>query len=256
VYDYSIMNIFKINFFHDNNNPTVISFKTMRQMIGFLGMALPVLLFVWSVGITGEHFLLDSISSYYYTNTRDLFVGILCAVSFFLFSYHGYDRLDFVVFKIASISALGVAFFPAFIKSPVNPYIHIAPNVSNFTNLVHYTSALVFFLTLAFVSLILFTKTGIDPVKRVVTRRKKTRNLLYKTCGVIILLCILCMMILFFVKPENPIFTIDPVFWVETVALFAFAASWLIKGEVLFKDKKTVHSQKPVPVSVETQEPL
>ena len=34
----------------------------------------------------------------------------------------------------------------------------------------------------------------------------------------------------------NPIKRVDPVFWIETLGLFAFAFSWLVKGEVLLKD--------------------
>ena len=35
---------------------------------------------------------------------------------------------------------------------------------------------------------------------------------------------------------SNPIKRVDPVFWIETLGLFAFAFSWLVKGEVLLKD--------------------
>ena len=28
-----------------------------------------------------------------------------------------------------------------------------------------------------------------------------------------------------------------PSFWIETIALFAFGASWLVKGEVVLRDK-------------------
>jgi hypothetical protein len=221
----------------DGGDPAVVSFKTMRRAIGILGIALPIILFAWSVLLTGSHFLLDSISSYYHTNLRDLFVGILCAVSFFLFAYHGYDRRDFVSFKIASFSALGVAFFPAFIKSPINPYIHIAPNVSAATNVVHYSSAAVFFLTLAYVSAILFTKTEPGKGRAGMTARKRRRNDIYLGCGITILACILALLAVDLLPESSPILKADPVFWIETLALFAFGTSWLVKGEVLLKDR-------------------
>ena len=230
--------MFNINFNTAIQNPAVISYKTMRRMIGILGMSLPVILFFWSVFLTDDHFLLDSISSYYHTNRRDLFVGILCAVSFFLFSYHGYDLLDFAVFKIASLSGLFIALFPAFIKSPENVYIHIGPKVSEVTNTIHYISAFIFFVSLAFVSLVLFTKTGDDSGDKNVTRRKVLRNRIYTVCGTLILFCIACMIVLNFLPETAPIFTLDPVFWVETVALFSFSVSWLVKGEVFMADKK------------------
>jgi hypothetical protein len=221
----------------ERKNPIIISFRTMRRLIGILGISLPVILFTWSVLLTGSHFLLDSISSYYHTNLRDVFVGILCAVSLFLFSYHGYDLGDFITFKIASVSALGVAFFPAFIKSETNPYIHIAPNVSAATNCIHYISAAVFFLTLAYISLVLFTRSHPQIRKEDRTRQKLNRNRVYRVCGVTILACIALLLLIDRLPPDSALLKVDPVFWIETIALFAFGVSWLIKGEVAMRDK-------------------
>ncbi|MBI1804932.1 MAG: hypothetical protein HY033_06060 [Ignavibacteriae bacterium] len=127
-------------------------------MVGIMGMALPVVACIWSVLFSDCHILLDSISAYYHTNMRDIFVGILCAVSFFLFAYHGYDNLDFITFKIASISALGIAFFPALINNK-SSCINLAINASIITNILHYSSAAIFFIVLAFISIFLFTKS-------------------------------------------------------------------------------------------------
>ena len=38
--------------------------------------------------------MLESISSYYHSVMRDIFVGSLCAVGTFLISYRGYDKRD------------------------------------------------------------------------------------------------------------------------------------------------------------------
>lgn len=230
-----------IAFPRDDDNPAVLSFRSMRRSIGILGMALPLVLLSWSLGLTAGHFLLDSISSYYHTNLRDLFVGILCAVSFFLFAYHGYNYRDFIAFKIAALAALGVAFFPAYIKSRPNPWIHVAPNVSDATNTMHYISAAVLFLTLACISLFLFTKTAAKPApggKRAkLPRQKARRNAVYIACGSVMLLCIALMAVVDLLPPASPILALDPVFWIETLALFAFGISWLVKGDTLFRDK-------------------
>lgn len=237
--------MFNIVFKKPGNDPSIISFRTMRRMIGFLGISLPVILFSWSVIFTSEHFLLDSISSYYHTFARDIFVGILCAVSFFMFAYHGYDKLDFITFKIAGLSAAGIALFPAFIKSPMNPYIYIAPNANGVTNAFHFIFAGIFFSTLAFVSLFLFTKTDKnkkdgpkgEPKSGGIKKRKKIRNGIFIVCGSIILFCILCMFVLGILPDSSAFFGYEPVFWVETVSLFSFGISWLVKGELIFKDK-------------------
>jgi hypothetical protein len=206
-------------------------------MIGILGISLPIILFTWSLALTGSHFLLDSISSYYHTNLRDALVGILCAVSVFLLSYHGYDLRDFITFKIAGISALGVAFFPAFIKSAINPYIHIAPNVSASTNAVHFVSAALFFLALAYVSLVLFTRTHPNIGKADRTRQKIKRNRIYRGCGITILACLVLLLLVNSLPAGSGVLKLAPVFWIETIALFAFGASWLVKGEVILREK-------------------
>lgn len=198
----------------------------------------PIIFFTWSFALTGSHFLLDSISSYYHTNLRDMLVGILCAVSVFLLSYHGYDLRDFITFKIAGISALGVAFFPAFIKkSEINTYIHIAPNVSASTNAVHYISAALFFLALAYVSLVLFPRTHPRIGKADRTRQKIKRNRIYRACGITILVCLVLLLLANSLPAGSGILKLAPVFWIETTALFAFGASWLVKGEVVLRDK-------------------
>lgn len=228
---------FGINFRSSQSEPAVLSFRTMRRLIGILGMLLPLLLLSWSVMLTSAHFLLDSISSYYHTAMRDSFVGLLCAVAFFLFAYHGYDILDLIAFKTAALAAVGVAFFPAYIKSPLNPYIFIAPNVSKLTNTVHYICAAIFFLTLAFVSLFLFTKSGSSNQARPLRRRKIMRNRVYRSCGVVMLTCIAGMLVLNLLPDSSPILRLRPVFWLETLALFAFGVSWLTKGSLIIPDK-------------------
>ena len=77
----------------------VFSYLTLRKAIGFLGIALP---FAVSLGAlllfrTG---IQSSISSYYYTGTRDVLVGSLWAIGFFLLSYKGYERIDSIAGKL------------------------------------------------------------------------------------------------------------------------------------------------------------
>jgi hypothetical protein len=214
-----------------------ISNTALRRMIGVLGLSLPLVLFTWSVFLTKNHFLLDSISSYYHTDLRYLFVGILCAVSLLLFAYPGYDSTDFIASKVASIAVLGIAFFPAYIRSPINPYIDIAPNVSSATNTIHYLCAAVFFTALAMDSLFLFTRTGPMANGGKGTLEKRRRNLAYRICGLMLFICPILMVIVDMLPPESGILRIKPAFWLETLSLFAFGFSWLVKGEVLLKDK-------------------
>jgi len=164
----------------------------------------------------------ESISHYYYTGMRNVFVGALCAVALFMFFYSGYDKRDDWVGHIAGFFALVVAWFPT---TEVGP--------SNWIGKIHFASATVFFLTLAVFSLFLFTKTkkGSDP-----TPQKLKRNKIYIICGVIMIACLIAIVIYKnFIQADNSESSF--VFWAETVALVAFGVSWLTKGETIYPDK-------------------
>jgi hypothetical protein len=91
-----------------------------RQLIGYLGMTLPFLLWVIAGWRPTEGLprwgLLTSVSAYYYTGSVAAFVGILVALAAFLVTYRGYkneqNRRDRIAAIIASVAAIGVAFFP------------------------------------------------------------------------------------------------------------------------------------------------
>ncbi len=85
-------------------------------------------------------------------------------------------------------------------------------------------------------SLFLFTKSD----KSVEDRgwEKITRNRIYRTCGVIMILAMLVMFVGGFLGliQENLYQANQITFWMEAVAVEAFGFSWLVKGETLFKD--------------------
>jgi len=61
--------------------------------------------------------------------------------------------------------------------------------------------------------------------------------MVYRVCGYIILACILLIGVVSLptVKPNVDRFM--PIFWFEALAVVAFGASWLVKGETILKDK-------------------
>ncbi|HEY6503334.1 MAG TPA: hypothetical protein VIZ28_05110 [Chitinophagaceae bacterium] len=211
----------------------VVSYMTIRKAVGVLGMLLPVIL------VTGLFFFKNcaavqpSISDYYYTRMSSFFTGTLCAVALFLFSYKGYDKKDSFASNLAGAFALGVAFFPTSPNPDSSPC-----NIFNITgdatvNIIHFISATLFFLALAYMSYFLFTKSSGHP-----TREKKMRNNVYKTCAVIIVLSIVGIMLYFEVKALKDLLSgYNIVFYLETIALWAFGFSWLTKGEFLLKDR-------------------
>ena len=66
-------------------NQLVLSFLTVRRALGLLGLALPLLLI--GFGVLFSDGIERSVSAFYYTGMGDIFVGILCAIGVFLFSY-------------------------------------------------------------------------------------------------------------------------------------------------------------------------
>lgn len=196
----------------------VISYLTLRIVVGVLGVTLPIILVLGCLIFREDEVIQRSISMYYYTHMRNALVGILCAVALFLFVYKGYDYKDDIAGYFAGIFALLVAFCPA---------------EDSFTRIIHLVSAVLFFLTLAYFSLFLFTKGSDNPSKQ-----KLLRNKIYKICGFIILGCVV-LLILYFVLPlsfRDKISDYKPLFWLEALALWAFGFSWLLKGKFLLKD--------------------
>ena len=71
----------------------VISYLALRKLIGLTGVLLPLLLPVGCL-IYGESISIqDSISDYYYTETRNILVGVLFVLGFFLLAYRGYEPI-------------------------------------------------------------------------------------------------------------------------------------------------------------------
>ena len=199
-----------------------LSYLGVRRAIGVIGVSLPFVLLIgaWVLDGVGVQ---ASISDYYYTVMRNVFVGSMVANGVFFLSYR-YARLDTALATLIGLTAIGVALFPT-TPVPASPG-QIAIGT------VHFVCATVFFSTLAVYSFFIFTKT--DP-SRPMTPEKKQRNVVYRASGIAIVVCLVLIGILTFV-PAGPIDELKPVFWLETVASVAFGLSWLIKGETLLKD--------------------
>ena len=143
-------------------------------------------------------------------------MGILFVLAWFLFAYRGYERKDDIAGDLACLFALGVALFPN--------------SGAQWERVVHFASAAALFLVLSYFSLCLFTKSGGH-----ITPRKRIRNRIYRTCGVIILACIALIGLYYLWLDDTPLSALKPVFWLESFALWAFGISWFVKGETLWR---------------------
>lgn len=246
----------------------LLSYKHVRQAVGALGFLLPVSLLVLAA-LPNVTFA-PSISEFYHTPAREVLVAIIGAISVFLLSYKGYaidptraqdswaERVfsDRRVAIAAAIGALGVAFFPTGIDqmSTLTPTLcnddgtscvvdmskAMAPTAltllifdQQIVTKVHGLSALVFFVALSIFCLSNFRRGP-----------QKAEHGIYYGCGIVLVLCTIALVVMFLTKDLPSLGgwgdTIENhrlVFWVETIGLFAFSISWLVKGENLITQK-------------------
>lgn len=208
-------------------DPLVISYLSLRKAVGIIGFALPFVLAFGKMILQGPG-IIASISGYYYSDMRNVFVGSLCAIGIFLMSTRGYDRKDQIAGYLGCIFAIGVALFPT------TPDVG-ATSQQKVIGTVHLSCAGLLFLTLAYFSIALFTKTSPENNP---TRRKLQRNIVYRVCGYTILACILFMFVVSLPAVGTLTNRLDPVFWLESLAVVAFGVSWLTKGETILKDEE------------------
>jgi hypothetical protein len=111
-----------------------ITYFTLRKIIGFLAFFLAPALVFGTFILDHTTYIQVSMSAYYHTGVRDLLVGVICGISLFLFSYHGYKWYDSLASKLAGLFALGIAFFPT---SPTN-------DKSDIISILHYHLSYIF----------------------------------------------------------------------------------------------------------------
>lgn len=196
------------------------SYLALRKTVGCIGILLPFVLMFGLFLISDKEIIQMSISDYYYTEMRDVFVGALCAISLFMFFYTGLDKWDNRMGNAAGIFALGVAWFPTTEMGMSNSWI----------NNIHFTSAGLLFSIFIIFSLFLFTKKGL-----LITPQKLKRNMVYIICGIVMIVCLVFIAIYNLVQDDVSKFNL--IFWAETILLIAFGLSWLTKGEFIYPDK-------------------
>ena len=214
----------------EHRKDMVLSYHRIRTALGLLGMALPLVLLIG--GLLDYSRIEPSISDFYHTTYRDIFVGTLCAIGVFLICYRGYGRGPADVIDddwlgtIAGVSAFGVALFPN-----ESPTAQIATMTQNMVGIgispfFHYGSALVFFSCLAAFCLTKFARTA-----------KPARRRIYLFCGWLIVGCLIGIAVASYLKLygsgslQIAVVQYNLVFWFEAIGIWAFGLSWLVKGK-------------------------
>jgi hypothetical protein len=219
-------------------NELVLSFLSVRQALGLLGIILPLSLIGYSLYV-GEP-IRPSISDYFSSGAREIFVGCLFAIAVFLWAYKGYteteppkkftDRFtDFNVSRAASLGALGAALAPV---SPADPCPILQCAMTDWTPYVHYAGALLFFSSMTIFCLVLFTRGSTDGGKNT---EKVRKNMVFKTSGWILATSTVLLLIIGAYKNFGPkdVNVGSLIFWIESAGVFAFGIAWIIKGQAI-----------------------
>jgi hypothetical protein len=206
------------------DEPNDLSHVTHRRLIGILGILLPVLLYVIAGLRPTDELprwgLLTSVSAYYYTGSVAIFVGVLFALSLFLFSYPGYKGVmaDRLVGCLGGAAALGVGLFPTEAPESLSE-----PNWwSHWMGITHYVSAVLLFGSFILFSVWLFRKSSV-PKRRDRPAEKRRRDDVSLICGLTMIVSV-CWAV-------GASIADAPIFLPEAIAILAFATSWLVKGE-------------------------
>jgi hypothetical protein len=225
----------------ENQNDLVLSFIAVRQALGWIGFCLPIALIAGGLIFDGT--IYPSISDSYYSAMKDVFVGAMCAVGAFLISYKGYDRepgellSDKWVSRIAGATAIGVALLPTAPEAPKPGFVcslvqcATSPRITSYF---HFTCATTFFAMLAAFCLFLFTRTGGHEI----TRGKHRAIRLYRICGTILVGVILAIATIKGLNAagwplKSAMQSIDYMFWLESLGVWAFGISWLVRGRTI-----------------------
>ncbi len=192
------------------DDEAALTYAGLRQLIGVVALSLPAVLLTY--GILRDD-LRPSISEYVLTPMRDYLTGTLCVIGVFLLAYRfGTVHAEGWIAKAAGTSALVVAF------------VHVdgRPGLSP-GEVVHGLAAATLLALLGVISFVYFPGSGIDEPRR-----------LYRTLGVVIWAS-LAVLGLLLVTARAQLDRVLGIFWLETVAVVAFAVAFLVKGRFLVR---------------------
>ena len=225
-------------------DPLVVSYLSVRRAVGVTGLLLPLLLWPGAWLVVGVP-VQDNMSAYYHTPARDGFVGALFTMGVFLYCYRGHDWVENWSANLGSVSAMGLALFPLDAgKDPLE--------AQSWVGCLHMAFGAALFLTLAFYSLVHFPTHHLPTWLWKLWRREAEdevdphgpsahdleRNLIYWASGLVILTSMAAMGA-YLVMPtwlKAHFNAYHFLFWMEWIALWAFAAAWLTKGRAIVAD--------------------
>jgi hypothetical protein len=224
-------------------DPTVLyarSYLIHRLAVGLLGVLLPLVLIVSELWISGDVALRGSLSAYYHTTARDVFVASLAVVGVLLITYLSAQTWtkDFWLSLVGGVAVLLVAFFPTMRPglSETDPLCGTTPTPAGCTGLqqvlgetnaavVHFVAAAVFVVSLAILCFVFARREQRHAGHLGVAR-------ILRACGWVMIAAMAWIAAGF--AFDLSIGPITSLYGGEVVAFLAFGIAWLTKGRQLF----------------------
>jgi len=209
------------------------SYFLMRMLVGVLGLALPVVLLLGDLFFLRDSFSVrGSLSAYYHSGMRDIFVGILAVVGILLITYKITERnRDNILSMIAGVSAMGVALFPTGIPSGVDAALtplqdRLGEGVTEF---IHFSFAAAFILCLGLMCYDFARRERLRPQKRAGHDAHQSPEFWY---GFHLSMAVLIGLAAAFIVLTQALGVFDnhSILIGEIVVTVAFGLSWLFKG--------------------------
>lgn len=229
----------------DRSDPRVLyvrSYLLIRTVVGVLGILLPLLFIIGEAYfLRGSVQVRGSLSAYYHTSMRDLFVAGLCVIGYLLATYMSAqtNTWDFWLSLVAGVAVMGVAFFPTgrpglTEEAPLCGTTPIPSGCSaiqqqlgeNVVAAIHYTSAAIFIVSLGVLAFYFASR------ERRHTNNTGLANVL-KLCGVAIFAAVAWVIVGGLLRAT--FWGLTPLYVGEVLSVWAFGLAWLLKGRDLWK---------------------
>lgn len=197
------------------------TYGALRVMLTVIGIALPVVVMVSGWFQRSEYWIGRSISDYYHLparipffTARDFLVGGLLAAAVCLYSYKGFSTRENVALNLAGVFAVFVAILP--ISREGEP--------RGLRAILHGTAAVLFFLSIAYVSI----RRSRDTLRLLPPAKRDRYARSYFVTGLAMIASPLAAVALsLLVDGDSSMKRL--IFFVETFGVWAFAAYWWIK---------------------------
>ena len=241
-------------FKYKNDRQYVLDQQRLAALVGTVAIGLPFIM-LFAVFVVGNCFY-DSISHFYYTQLfGDIFVVALAFIGTFLIAYRGENPKENQLAGLTGLSTFVVALIPTTglgcpapqITGRILADLPITATTDNpdqyfelfrSAGLFHLSAAAILFIFLAYYSLNVFTRTIPSQhylKNKQLTPEKMWRNRIYKISGALITISILAILSYSIITTFTDMKLLwwndnNLTFWFEALALWAFGASWMVKG--------------------------